>query len=177
MNDFERELTRLMHDARQPAPFRPEHRRRLYEGIRVRRRTRTLWRAGGSALAVAGLSVALAVLPGTDSRSAPPADQRPRPATSPTPPASPAPTDSGPTPLPSTSAPPTSTPEATFADGTAPGHDTATSSLPPAGTPTSTRRPTTAPPPDSSPTPTPPPSTPPARGRSAPAGEDTAGSG
>ncbi|MFC8426453.1 cellulase [Streptomyces sp. NPDC057236] len=172
MDDFERELTRMMRDSRQPAPFRSEHQERLYEGIRVRRRARMLWRAGGSALAVAGLSVGLALLPGADSRSLP-ADRGPLPATGPTPPpASPSPTS-----VPSTSKPPTS-PSSTTGDGTtAPGYGGTPTSLPPTSTPDSPRRATTAPPPVSSPPPTPPPSTSPAWGPSASAGEESAGSG
>ncbi|GAA3192702.1 hypothetical protein GCM10010451_48470 [Streptomyces virens] len=103
MDDFERELTRMLHDTRQHAPFEPRHQRRLYQGIRARRRARLLWRAGGSALAVTGLGAALALLPGTGPETRP-ADRRPLPATSPTPPpASPAPTTSAP----GTSRPPT----------------------------------------------------------------------
>ncbi|MFB9353024.1 cellulase, partial [Streptomyces heliomycini] len=89
MDDFERELSHMMRDSRQPAPFRPEHQERLYEGIRVRRRSRMLWRAGGSALAVAGLSVGLALLLGADSRSLPATGPTPPPG--PTAPATPAP--------------------------------------------------------------------------------------
>lgn len=125
MDDFERELTRMMHDDRRHTPFEPGQRARLYEGIRVRRRSRALWRAGGAALAVAGLSVGLALLPGTGSRSLP-ADRPPLPATSPTPPPpSPTPT------APGTSLPPPNTPGTT-----APGHGGGTPALPPSRTPT-----------------------------------------
>ncbi len=71
MDDFERELTRMMREGRAHTPFDPGHRARLYEGIRARRRTRVLVRAGGSALAVAGLSVGLALLPHLGSGPAP----------------------------------------------------------------------------------------------------------
>ncbi|MGX1682907.1 cellulase [Streptomyces althioticus] len=107
MDDFERELTRMMREGRAQTSFDPGRRARLYEGIRARRRTRVLVRAGGSALAVAGLSVGLAFLPHLGSGPAP-ADL-PLPATGSTaPPRSGGPTEtaSG-TAEPSTSAPPT----------------------------------------------------------------------
>ncbi|MFE2278672.1 cellulase [Streptomyces sp. NPDC059454] len=171
MDDFERELTRMMRDTRRPAPFRSEHQERLYEGIRVRRRSRLLWRAGGSALAVAGLSVGLALLPGTDSRSLP-ADRGPLPATGPTPPpVSTAPATSAPSTDPSVSRPPTSTPGTTGAGTTAPGYGGTPTSLPPSTAQGATGRTTTAPPP------TAPPSTPPARSPSASADEEPPGSG
>lgn len=156
MDDFEHELTRVMRDSRQPAPFRAEQRERLYEGIRVRRRSRMLWRAGGSALAVAGLSAVLALLPGTGSRSAP-ADHGPLPATGPTPP----PVSPSPTTAPSTSEPPAG-PPATTSTG-APGHAPTPTSRPPDPTGVSTR---SAPPP-----------TQPARGPSPSFTEEPAGSG
>ncbi|MFZ4142384.1 cellulase [Streptomyces griseoincarnatus] len=71
MDDFERELTRMMREGRAHTPFDPGRRARLYDGIRARRRTRALVRAGGSALAVAGLSVGLAFLPHLGSGPAP----------------------------------------------------------------------------------------------------------
>ena len=71
MDDFEHELTRMMREDRAHTPYGPGHRARLYQGIRARRRTRVLVRAGGSALAVAGLSVGLALLPHLGSGSAP----------------------------------------------------------------------------------------------------------
>ncbi|MGW0495346.1 cellulase [Streptomyces sp. NPDC003007] len=83
MDDFERDLSRLMRDTRQPASYEPAHRQRLHAGIRARRRSRLLWRAGGSAVAVVGLSAGLALLPGMLTR-AQPADHRPQPATNPT---------------------------------------------------------------------------------------------
>ncbi|MEZ7159800.1 cellulase [Streptomyces sp. MAD19A] len=107
MDDFERELTRMMREGRAQTSFDPGRRARLYEGIRTRRRTRVLVRAGGSALAVAGLSVGLAFLPHLGSGPAP-ADL-PLPATGSTAP----PHSGGPTETasgraePSTSAPPT----------------------------------------------------------------------
>ncbi|MFI2507615.1 cellulase [Streptomyces sp. NPDC018972] len=171
MDDFERELTRMMRDTRQPASFRSEHQERLYEGIRVRRRSRMLWRAGGSALAVAGLSVGLALLPGADSRSLP-ADRGPLPATGPTPPPVSPPPTSVPSTDPSFSLPPTST-SAT----TAPGYGGTPTSLPPTTTPGTTGRTTTAPPPSASAPPATPPSTTPARSPSASAGEESPGSG
>ncbi len=73
MDDFERELTRMMREGRTHIPLEPGQRTRLYDGIRARRRSRALVRAGGSALAVAGLSIGLALLPHLGSGS-PPAD-------------------------------------------------------------------------------------------------------
>ncbi|MGC0373276.1 cellulase [Streptomyces sp. SAI-229] len=177
MDDFERELTRMMRDGGQPAPFRSEHQERLYEGIRVRRRARLLWRAGGSALAVAGLSVGLALLPGAGSRSLP-ADRGPLPATGPTPPpVSPGPTTSAPATDPSVSWPPTHTPGTadagtTDAGTTSPGYSGTPTSLP-----SSTAPGTTAPPPVSTAPPTAPTSTSPARRPSVSAGEESADGG
>ncbi|MFH8763457.1 cellulase [Streptomyces althioticus] len=131
MDDFERELTRMMREGRAQTSFDPGRRARLYEGIRARRRTRVLVRAGGSALAVAGLSVGLAFLPHLGSGPAP-ADL-PLPATGSTaPPRSGGPTGtaSG-TAEPSTSAPPTRSTES----GT-PGGSTTT--VPPMTDPSST---------------------------------------
>ncbi|GGX01607.1 hypothetical protein GCM10010297_24050 [Streptomyces malachitofuscus] len=152
MDDFERELTRMMHDSRAPTPFGPGHRARLYEGIRVRRRSRVLWRAGGSALAVAGLSIGLALLPGTGSRSQP-ADRPAPPATAPTPSAEP-------TSVPSTSLPPTSTFPGTTAPGSGgtpssspsdtPGVSTSATASPPVSTEPPTAPPTTEPDPSTS---------------------------
>ncbi|MFF1278557.1 cellulase [Streptomyces marokkonensis] len=170
MDDFERELTRMMRDSRQPAPFGPGHRARLYQGIRVRRRSRVLWRAGGSALAMAGLSVGLALLPGTGSRSLP-ADRPPLPATSPTPP----PRSPGPTSAPSPSLPPTGTagttyPGTTYPGTTAPEYD-GTPTFPPSDTPDASMPATTAPPPPvSTEPPVAPPSTEPDRSPSMTAG-------
>ncbi|MCX4565324.1 cellulase [Streptomyces viridodiastaticus] len=123
MDDFERELTRMMREGRAHTPFDPGRRARLYEGIRARRRTRVLVRAGGSALAVAGLSVGLAFLPHLGSGPAP-ADL-PLPATGSTaPPRSGGPTGtaSG-TAEPSTSAPPTRGTGAGTPGDTPPGDD------------------------------------------------------
>ncbi|MEV5524823.1 cellulase [Streptomyces pseudogriseolus] len=111
MDDFEHELTRMMREDRAYTPYGPGHRARLYQGIRARRRTRVLVRAGGSALAVAGLSVGLALLPHLGSGSAP-ADL-PLPATGSTAPphsGEPTATVSG-TAEPSTSLPPTGSTE------------------------------------------------------------------
>ncbi|MFD7704731.1 cellulase [Streptomyces caelestis] len=176
MDDFERELSRMMRDSQQPAPFRSEHQERLYEGIRVRRRSRLLWRTGGSALAVAGLSVALALLPGADSRSLP-ADRGPLPATGPTPPpGSTAPATSAPSADPSVSRPPTSTSGTTDAGTTPPGYGGTPTSLPPSIAPGATGRDSTSPPATTAPA-TALSSTPPARSPSATADEEPPGSG
>ncbi|NEE06726.1 cellulase [Streptomyces sp. SID7499] len=158
MDDFERDLSRLMRDTQQHTPYEPEHRQRLHAGIRTRRRSRLLWKAGGSAVAVAGLSVALALLPGLLTR-AQPADPRPKPATSPT--SSP---DSTPTTEPSATSPtPTLQPETSLPATTTGGVTPSGTTTPPADpTPTATasesRSGTTppAPPPSSTPTTVPP---------------------
>ncbi|MEZ3181655.1 cellulase [Streptomyces pimonensis] len=177
MDDFEHELSRMMRDSRQPAPFRSEHQERLYQGIRARRRSRMLWRAGGSALAVAGLSVGLALLPGADSRSLP-ADRGPLPATGPTPPPGPtASATSVPSADPSVSRPPTSTSGTTGTGTTSPGHGGVPPSLPPSTTPSATGRDSTVPPSATTAPTTAPSSTPPARSPSATADEEPPGSG
>lgn len=146
MDDFERELTRMMRDTRQPSPFDPARRQRLYAGIRARRRSRMLWRAGGSALAVTGLGIGLALLPTLNSGS-PPAD-RPLPATTPSPPPSavPAPTTSAPAADTGTSPPPTTTPPVTSRSGTTPpGGDGTPTSVQPSATADGSRRAKTTP--------------------------------
>ncbi|MBT3152500.1 cellulase [Streptomyces sp. CHD11] len=152
MDDFERELTRMMHDSRRPASFESGQRDRLYKGIRVRHRSRVLWRAGGSALAVAGLSIGLALLPGAGSRSLP-ADRPPLPVTGPTPSRSspPASPPAG-TSFPSASYPPTHT------SGTTETDDGDTPTFPPSRTPDASTSATFAP---SAPVSTDPPVTPP----------------
>lgn len=127
MDDFERDLSRLMRDTRQHAPYEPEHRQRLHAGIRARRRSRMLWKAGGSAVAVAGLSVGLALLPQMGSR-AQPAEPRPQRTTSPAPIVEPAPTTGAPSPSvtptrPESSAPATTAGSRTPQDGTTPPGD------------------------------------------------------
>lgn len=154
MDDFERDLSRLMRDTRQHTPYEPAHRQRLHAGIRARRRSRLLWKAGGSAVAVAGLSVGLALLPSMLTRSQP-ADHRPQPATSPT--ASP---DSTPTTEPSATSPtPTQQPEtslpATTTGGVTPSGTTSEPTEPtPTATASESRTGSTPPAPPPSPTPT-----------------------
>ncbi|BCL24664.1 cellulase [Streptomyces tuirus] len=154
MDDFERDLSRLMRDAQQHTPYEPEHRQRLHAGIRTRRRSRLLWKAGGSAVAVAGLSVALALLPNLLTR-AQPADPRPQPETSPTaspdgtPTTEPSPTSPTPTLRPETSLPATTTGGATPSATTAPPTEPT-----PTATASESRTVTTRPAPPPSPTPT-----------------------
>ncbi|KOX06126.1 hypothetical protein ADK65_02660 [Streptomyces sp. NRRL B-1140] len=164
MDDFERDLSRLMHDTRQHSPYEPEHRQRLHAGIRARRRSRLLWKAGGSAVAVAGLGVGLALLPSMFTR-AQPADHRPQPVTSPTAspditPTSPAPAPSTtPTELPETTLPATTTTTPTTTGGITPSGRTTEPADPAPTTRASERRtpPTTpAPPPSSAPSTAPP---------------------
>ncbi|GAA2514974.1 hypothetical protein GCM10010423_02600 [Streptomyces levis] len=154
MDDFERDLSRLMRDTRQHTPYEAEHRQRLHAGIRARRRARMLWKAGGSAVAVAGISVGLALLPGLLTRAQPPADHRPQPSTSPTVQVDTTPTTDAPDPSP-TPTRPESTAPATTGGVTPSGTTSAPSDPTPSATP-STSRSTSAPPtPPPSPTPTP----------------------
>ncbi|MDN3287859.1 cellulase [Streptomyces thermocarboxydus] len=125
MDDFERELTRMMREGPAHTPFDPGHRARLYDGIRARRRTRVLVRAGGSALAVAGLSVGLAFLPQLGSGPAP-ADL-PLPATGSTAP----PRSGGPT---GTAEPSSSEPPTSSSDSSTPGGDSPVGTTEPATT-------------------------------------------
>ncbi|MFC9682504.1 cellulase [Streptomyces sp. NPDC056948] len=151
MDDFERDLSRLMHDTQQHTPYEPAQRQRLHEGIRARRRSRMLWKAGGSAVAVAGLSVGLALLPSMLTK-AQPADPRPRPATSPTPTH-----DNGPTADPSDpSSTPTRSAASVPATSTGSSTPTGTTSTPtgPAPTATPSETGTTAALPSSPPPPT-----------------------
>ncbi|MEY9966172.1 hypothetical protein ABIA33_004231 [Streptacidiphilus sp. MAP12-16] len=62
MNDFERELTRMMRDTQQDTPFGQDDRARLRSGVRRRRRARAAWMAAGSALAVAVIGASTLVL-------------------------------------------------------------------------------------------------------------------
>ncbi|MEV3971541.1 cellulase [Streptomyces sp. NPDC050698] len=152
MDDFERDLSRLMRDTQRHTPYEPAHRQRLHAGIRARRRSRLLWKAGGSAVAVAGLSVGLALLPGMITR-AQPAD--PRPATSPTtsPDSTPTPGPTAPSPTPTEQ--PETPPPATTSGGVTPsGTTSAPTTTPPTATAAESRTGTTAPPPSSSPNPT-----------------------
>ncbi|MEF9901965.1 cellulase [Streptomyces sp. P9-A2] len=178
MDDFERELTHMMRDPRQQAPFDSERQKRLYQGIRARRRSRTLWRAGGSALAVAGLSAGLALLPGLGSGSQPPADHRPLPATSPTPPpVLPTPTPPATSSAPGTSRPPMSPPVTTSPATGTPGSGTPTSTSPPATTSGSERTSVPPSPPVTTAPASPPPTSEPPHSPSFSAGLESAGSG
>ncbi|MFI8857742.1 cellulase [Streptomyces prasinus] len=178
MDDFERELTHMMRGAGQQTSFDSEQRKRLYQGIRARHRSRTLWRAGGSALAVAGLSAGLALLPGLGSGTQPPADRRPLPATSPTPPpVLPTPTPPATSSVPSTSLPPVSPPVSTVpAAGTA-GSGLPTSAPPPATPSGGGRTPVPSSPPVTTAPATPPPTSEPPHSPSFSAGLESAGSG
>lgn len=128
MDHFERQLAQLMHSTHEHAPFEPRHRERLRAAVRTRRRTRALQQVGGFALAVAGLGVALFLLPGRP-HSVEPSSPRPEPATSPTAPAA------------SPSSTPTSSATGTQGTSSPPGATGDTTSAPP---PT-----TTSPPPSS----------------------------
>lgn len=86
MDHFERQLAQLMHSTHEHAPFEPQHRERLRAGVRARRRTRAVRQVGGFALAIAGLGLALFLLPGRP-HNVEPSSPRPEPATSPSAPA------------------------------------------------------------------------------------------
>lgn len=73
MDDFERQLARMMHASEQHTPFEPRHRSRLRDGVVVRRRVRTAWQAGSSAVAVTVIACALVLLPGSSSGQVVPA--------------------------------------------------------------------------------------------------------
>ncbi|MFI9822143.1 cellulase [Streptomyces sp. NPDC052013] len=181
MDDFERELTRMMRDTRRPSPYDPAHRQRLYARIRARRRSRMLWRAGGSALAVTGLGIGLALLPTLDSGSRP-SDPPPLPATTPSAPSAvPEPATSAPAADPSTSLPPTTAPPGTPDSGTPdsgtpdPGTTSSGSDGTPPTSPSATASRTETSPP--SPPGSSPPATEPARESTVPAGQESADSG
>lgn len=129
MDHFERQLAQLMHSTHEHAPFEPRHRERLRAGVRTRRRTRALQQAGGFALAITGLGIALFLLPGRP-HSVEPSSPRPEPATSPTAPAV------------SPSSTPTSSATGTEGTSSPPGATGGTTSAPPPTT-------TTSPPPSS----------------------------
>ncbi|MEU6066814.1 MULTISPECIES: hypothetical protein [Streptomyces] len=153
MDHFERQLAQLMHSAQEHTPFEPVQRERLRAGVRSRRRVRAVQRAAGSALAVAGLGIGILLWPHTPVRDEP-SGPHPRPAASPSDPATTSPTpdatesetpsSSATTTPPSTDGPPTTTaPPAT--DGSSdPGNPPAT-----APTGTATSRSTRTPPPPS----------------------------
>ncbi|GAA1423208.1 hypothetical protein GCM10009601_25980 [Streptomyces thermospinosisporus] len=141
MDDFERELARMMRGSHRPSPYGPDQQQRLYAGIRSRRRARMLWRAGGSALAVTGIGIGLALLPALNDGSRP-EDRQPLPATTPSaPPVLPSPTASVPPADPSTSPPP----DSSGAGTSLPGGGRTPTSLPPSPTEGAG---TTPPPPD-----------------------------
>ncbi|PTM96652.1 hypothetical protein [Streptomyces sp. VMFN-G11Ma] len=146
MDNFERELARMMRDSQEYTPFEAEHGARLRAGVRAHRRVRTVRRTAGSVLAVAGLGIGFFLLPHDPGENRPQAPHpQPIPATSP---ASPGPTPTG------TAAPPSATssgsPTGAAGEPTAPATtstSTATSDAPSA---TSTATHTEAPPPDNS---------------------------
>ncbi|MET9525082.1 cellulase [Streptomyces coeruleorubidus] len=153
MDDFERDLSRLLRDTQQHTPYEPEHRQRLHAGIRSRRRSRLLWKAGGSAVAVAGLSVGLALLPNMLTR-AQPADHRPQPATSSTPSQDSGPTSDSPDPSTTPTRPESSAPATTTGGSTPPGGPSTTISPTPTATASESRTTSAPPTPPPSPTPT-----------------------
>ncbi|MFJ4985787.1 hypothetical protein ACIP9H_18545 [Streptomyces sp. NPDC088732] len=73
MDDFERRLARMMHASERHTPFEPRHRERLRGGVASRRRVRTVWQAGSSAVAVTAIACALVLLPGSSSGQVVPA--------------------------------------------------------------------------------------------------------
>ncbi|MBR8639937.1 cellulase [Streptomyces tuirus] len=174
MDDFERNLSRLMRDTQRHTPYEPEHRQRLHAGIRARRRSRMLWKAGGSAVAVAGLSVGLALLPNMLTRAQPADhDRRPQPATSPTPSQDSAPTFDSPDPSPTPTRPASSAPATSTGSSTPSGSTIPPTTYAPTASASESRIATMlpAPPPSSTPT-TVPPSAPETKEPSASAGTE-----
>jgi hypothetical protein len=93
MDDFERELVRMMHDNRQDVPFRPDDRTRLRAGVRGRRRARAAWMAAGSALTVTAVGLGTLALSNAFAAGGPssPAASTPAASTAASTPATPAP--------------------------------------------------------------------------------------
>ncbi|WP_329303369.1 hypothetical protein OG410_38345 [Streptomyces sp. NBC_00659] len=129
MDQFERELARMMRDAQEQTPFEPAQQNSLREGVRVRRRIRAAQKAASCVLAAAGICVGVFLLPHAPDRDRP-LGPVPRPTTTP---ASPYVT---PSPTPSSSGTPSES-----ATGTA--ENTAGTSGPPE-TPTTTESSTSA---------------------------------
>ncbi|MEU0075369.1 hypothetical protein ABZ027_38435 [Streptomyces sp. NPDC006332] len=149
MDHFERELSRMMRDTQEHAPFEPRHRQRLRSGVRSRRRARVAQRAVGCALAVAGLGIGFFLLPRDPVENRPQAPL-PRPVTSPAAPTTtPTRTPDAPPSRSSAAPPPTATADPTVG-GTVGPSETPTmpgnATRPPSGASTSS---TAAPPPTS----------------------------
>ncbi|WP_328673456.1 hypothetical protein [Streptomyces sp. NBC_00328] len=97
MDQFERELARMMRDAQEQTPFEPAQQNSLREGVRVRRRIRAAQKAASCVLAAAGICVGVFLLPHAPDRDRP-LGPVPRPTTTPTSPyvtPSPTPSSSG----------------------------------------------------------------------------------
>ena len=71
MDDFGQELSRIMHETQENTPFGEGQRSRLQAGVRVRRRTRWVGMAIGSALTVAGLGIGTVTLSSAFAQDAP----------------------------------------------------------------------------------------------------------
>ncbi|WP_328444736.1 hypothetical protein OG780_04015 [Streptomyces sp. NBC_00386] len=94
MDQFERELARMMRDAQEQTPFEPAQQNSLREGVRVRRRIRAAQKAASCVLATAGICVGVFLLPHAPDRDRP-LGPVPRPTTTPTSPyVTPSPTPS-----------------------------------------------------------------------------------
>ncbi|WP_328501089.1 hypothetical protein OG828_11795 [Streptomyces sp. NBC_00457] len=106
MDHFERQLAQLMRDTQEHTPYEPKYQDRLRAGVRARRRVRAAQAAVGSVLAVAGLGIGLFLLPDGQVRDEPSAPN-PRPAVSPSSPAS---ETSPPGPSPTATSSPSSSP-------------------------------------------------------------------
>ncbi|MFJ4686947.1 hypothetical protein [Streptomyces sp. NPDC088789] len=125
---FERQLSRLMRQDRQPVSFEARHRDALRAGVRTRRRVRAARRSAGSVLAAAGLALGLFLWPQGQTDDAP-TTPRPGPVTSPGP-------SPSATPTPSRSELPPETRGAPTGTGTnQPGPTGTTSTRPPSRTP------------------------------------------
>ncbi|MFF0160731.1 hypothetical protein ACFYRY_24835 [Streptomyces sp. NPDC005263] len=150
MDHFERELSRMMRDTQEHAPFEPRHRDRLRSGVRSRRRARVAQRAVGCALAVAGLGIGFFLLPRDPVENRPQAPL-PRPVTSPAgPTTTPTRTPDAPASRSVTAPPPTATADPTI-EGTVGPSETPTTTGDPDGLPSGPNvSSTTSPPPTSS---------------------------
>ncbi|MFI6810261.1 hypothetical protein ACIBO6_35565 [Streptomyces luteogriseus] len=83
MDEFERDVARMMCESQETTRYEDRHRQRLKACVRARRRTRAAWWSTGSALSIAGLGAGLMLLqspaaqgesPGPEHRHVPPAE-------------------------------------------------------------------------------------------------------
>ncbi|NEA98970.1 hypothetical protein [Streptomyces sp. SID13726] len=80
MDQFERQLSQMLHATHETASFEPRHQDRLHAGIRAHHRVRIVRRAVGSAALVAAVGLGLGLmymLPGSTTRVEPAQSPRP----------------------------------------------------------------------------------------------------